>query len=268
MTRLLLETATDVCSVAVARGAEVLAEHTAGEKFQHSSHLTVFIKQVLREASVTIAELSEVVLSDGPGSYTSLRVGAATAKGLCVALPGLQLRVVPTLTALAVASDVELVLATINSRRGEVFGQLFYKGATSFGVGALNVSLVQSIVEDEQGWWAAPRNIRLTETDWAAPLLALERTVMVVGPGRERLLQATGLPKNLEAGFPEYCSATHLLAPATSPFPSYRVGPGGPQPGSTDGDLPAYSRLVDIASYEPFYLNPPFVTKSRKQPLG
>ena len=259
MTRLLLETATDVCSVAVARGTEILATHTAEEKFQHSSHLTVFIQQVLREAGVAFTELSEVVLSDGPGSYTSLRVGAATAKGLCVALPGLQLRAVPTLTALAMASEAELVLATINSRRGEVFGQLFDKGAGP---------QVQSEVEEEQSWWAGPQNVRLTETEWAAPLLLLDRTVTVVGPGQERSLQAAGLPNNLKAGFPQLCSASYLLAPAASSISSYRVGPGGSQPSSTDGDSSVYSRLVDIASYEPFYLNPPFVTKSRKKPLG
>ena len=259
MTRLLLETATDICSVAVARGEDVLAEHTAEEKFQHSSHLTVFIQQVLRQAGVPFTELSEVVLSDGPGSYTSLRVGAATAKGLCVALPGLALRVVPTLTALAMAAKTDLVLATINSRRGEVFGQLFDMGAGS---------PVQSEVVKEHSWWTGPRNIRLTEDDWATPLLSLGRSITVVGPGRERLLQATGLPNNLEAGFPQHCSASYLLAPATSPFPSYRVGPGGPQPSTELEDFPVYSRLVDLASYEPFYLNPPFVTKSRKKPLG
>ena len=237
MTQLLLETATDICSVAVAREGVVVAEHTADEAFQHSSHLTVFIRRVMEEAGLEFSRLDEIVLSDGPGSYTSLRVGAATAKGLCVALPGLALRVVPTLTALALAHNGsgEAILAVINSRRGEVFGQLF-DGARP---------PVRSEGE-ERGLWAAPQNIRLTDRAWSVSLEALA-SVSVVGPGQERLLASEWAPPKLRAGSPQRCSATHLLAPASSP---------------------GHSRLVDIASYEPCYLNPPFVTKSRKKPLG
>ncbi|MEM9259498.1 MAG: tRNA (adenosine(37)-N6)-threonylcarbamoyltransferase complex dimerization subunit type 1 TsaB, partial [Bacteroidota bacterium] len=104
MVQLLLETATDVCSVALARDGQILAERTATEAHQHASHLTLFIDEVMQKAGTKLTELNEVVLSDGPGSYTSLRVGAATAKGLCLALPGLSLRVVPTLAALMLAA--------------------------------------------------------------------------------------------------------------------------------------------------------------------
>ena len=242
MIRLLLETATDVCSVAVARGENILAEYTASEAHQHSSHLTLFIQQVMADAGVKMTDLDEVVLSDGPGSYTSLRVGAATAKGLCMALPRLKLRVVPTLQSLATAAGEaeDRVLATINSRKGEVYGQFFGAGPQ-----------VQSKSKEAgfEGLWAGPQNIRLTEEAWLERLLELTGGLgfNLCGPGAQRVLDHLPEDTYLRAHGPEQCSANLLLAPACSP---------------------EYSRLVDVATYEPFYLNPPFVTKSKKKLLG
>lgn len=246
MIRLLLETATDVCSVAVARDKNILAEHTSAEAHQHSSHLTLFIQKVMVEAGLKMAELDEVVLSDGPGSYTSLRVGAATAKGLCLALPDLRLRVVPTLSSLAGACrDSGVVLATINSRKGEVYGQLFGAGPQ-----------VQAEVFKKQGIPAGltplvlgPTNIRLTEEGWLEAIIAAAGTqdVIVAGSGQERVIAHLPEGVRLKTAAPLHCSAVHLLAPAAAPD---------------------HSRLVDAATYEPFYLNPPFVTKSKKKLLG
>jgi tRNA threonylcarbamoyladenosine biosynthesis protein TsaB len=246
--RLLLETATDVCSVAVARGDELLAEHTAAEVHQHSSHLTLFVQRVMRAAGLKMTDLDEVVLSDGPGSYTSLRVGAATAKGFCLALPGLKLRVVPTLVALALGAGetVRPVLATINSRKGEVFGQLFL-GAGSRVRG--EVFGKQGIPPGLHPLALGPTNIRLTEEGWFDALVSAAgtRDIVVCGGGQGRV---TGhLPEGivLETTAPPHCSADLLLAPAATP---------------------GKSRLVDVAEYEPFYLNAPFVTRSKKKLLG
>lgn len=246
MIRLLLETATDVCSVAVARGDVILAEHTASEAHQHSSHLTLFIQQVMAEAGLKMTELDEVVLSDGPGSYTSLRVGAATAKGLCVALPGLKLRVVPTLKSLAMAcSDAGPVLATIRSRKGEVFGQLFRARPQVQGTVKGKVGIPEGL----HPLFLAPQNIRLTEEGWLDAIAGAASTayITVVGSGAQRLWDAPEGNETLGFADPKQCSARLLLAPAASPD---------------------HSRLVDIAAYEPFYLNPPFVTKSKKKLLG
>ncbi|OAV43026.1 tRNA (adenosine(37)-N6)-threonylcarbamoyltransferase complex dimerization subunit type 1 TsaB [Lewinella sp. 4G2] len=243
MTQLLLETATDVCSVAIAQAGEILAEHTSADPFQHASHLTLFIRQVAEQAGINLQQLQEVVLSDGPGSYTSLRVGAATAKGLCLALPGLQLRVVPTLSALALATGhTGLVLPTINSRRGQVYGQLY-------DLGALPQVPGDGESDRSAGYWVNPQNIILTEETWLEDLLEVVggAAITVTGPGQQRVQEMlpTGAPVQFLA--PDTCRATFLLAPAAAP---------------------AYSRIVDSATYEPAYLNPPFVTKSKKKPLG
>ena len=73
MIRLLLETATDVCSVAVAKGGLVLAEHTATEAHQHSSHLTLFIQKVMAEAELEMTDLDSLVPLYLTGRYTSVR---------------------------------------------------------------------------------------------------------------------------------------------------------------------------------------------------
>lgn len=248
MMRLLLETATDVCSVAVARGETLLAEYTAPEAHRHSSHLTVYIQQVLAAAGVTLREVEELVLSDGPGSYTSLRVGAATAKGLCVALPGLRLRVVPTLAALALAAPAGEgpILAVIDSRRGEVFGQLFM-GARPQVLATLGK---QGTPPGWHPYYWEPQNLRLLEPDWLEQVVLAAGTAhfRVCGPGGPRLLEhlPLGAATPVLSG-PGHCSAIHLLAPANAP---------------------ATARLVDVATYEPFYLNPPFVTTSAKKTLG
>ncbi|MBE0646679.1 MAG: tRNA (adenosine(37)-N6)-threonylcarbamoyltransferase complex dimerization subunit type 1 TsaB [Bacteroidales bacterium] len=83
---LALETATPVCSVALARDGVILALRESTAPNAHSSVLTVFIEEVFREASLQYSDLDAVSVSMGPGSYTGLRIGVATAKGLCYAL--------------------------------------------------------------------------------------------------------------------------------------------------------------------------------------
>ena len=257
MIRLLLETATEVCSVAVARDGVLLAERTGDDPYLHASHLTVFIKEALARARVQGAEVEEIIVSDGPGSYTSLRVGAATAKGLCVALPGLRLRAVPTLAALALGvEDADgPVLATINSRRGEVYGQIFHiEAGTLVPPG------------DKPPLWSGPQNIRLTEAGWWEAICAAAGTPapIVTGPGQARLRRA--LPARHDARFaaPVVCSASLLLAPAGAP--TDRLLATQPRPGGRPAG--ALVASVDVAGYEPLYVNPPFVTKSKKKPLG
>ena len=102
MTILAMDTATMVSSVAVATKERVLAELTAETRYTHSETLVVNIEEVMRLADVKREELSAGAVSLGPGSFTGLRIGLATAKAISYAL-SIPLVGVPTLEVLAAA---------------------------------------------------------------------------------------------------------------------------------------------------------------------
>jgi len=81
-----IETATDVCSVALAKDGELVAVAETKEPRAHASQLTLLIQKVFTESGFGFSETDALAVSKGPGSYTGLRIGAATAKGLCYAL--------------------------------------------------------------------------------------------------------------------------------------------------------------------------------------
>lgn len=81
-----IDTATEVCSVSLSNNGKLFAELTAEERNMHASGLTVCIDRLLKSVSLDYADLSAVAVSMGPGSYTGLRIGVSTAKGMCYAL--------------------------------------------------------------------------------------------------------------------------------------------------------------------------------------
>src|SRR5690606_21392116 len=81
-----IDTATPSCSVSLACQGKHMATIVSEEPNVHASHLTLFIDRLLKQQNVAMQELSAVAVSQGPGSYTGLRTGASTAKGLCYAL--------------------------------------------------------------------------------------------------------------------------------------------------------------------------------------
>lgn len=81
-----LETATKVCSVALHRKGELVASQSYHLEKSHSSLLPLIIKEMLANCEMELAEVDAFAVSSGPGSYTGLRIGATTAKGLCFAL--------------------------------------------------------------------------------------------------------------------------------------------------------------------------------------
>lgn len=124
-----IETATDVCSVAISRDDVIIAEASLATGMRHSSALTGLIKDVVDISGVSMQELAAIAISDGPGSYTGLRVGASTAKALCYALD-IPLIAIPTLEALGMEVGAEtdhIVLSTLDARRMEVYA-LIMKG--------------------------------------------------------------------------------------------------------------------------------------------
>jgi tRNA threonylcarbamoyladenosine biosynthesis protein TsaB len=83
---LCIETATEICSVAVITPTKILALIENHEGNVHASQLTILIDKAVKKAGVTLQQLDAIAVSKGPGSYTGLRVGVSTAKGLCYAL--------------------------------------------------------------------------------------------------------------------------------------------------------------------------------------
>ncbi len=81
-----LETATTVCSVALSKDGKLLATRESNEARSHAESITVFIEEVVSEAQLSLNDIDAVAVSKGPGSYTGLRIGVSTAKGLCYSL--------------------------------------------------------------------------------------------------------------------------------------------------------------------------------------
>ncbi|GAB3725030.1 tRNA (adenosine(37)-N6)-threonylcarbamoyltransferase complex dimerization subunit type 1 TsaB [Hymenobacter agri] len=128
-----LETSSPVCSVALHRVADgtLVGQSELRLDKSHSTHLTVLIEQLMANTGHALADLAAVAVSDGPGSYTGLRIGGAAAKGLCFALD-IPLVAVSTLRALAVQvaavtarPDKFLYCPMLDARRQEVYAALY-----------------------------------------------------------------------------------------------------------------------------------------------
>jgi len=122
-----IETATVLGGVALVSGSgELLGEITLRNHESHSERILPAADWLLKTLGITLRDLAAVAVSQGPGSFTGLRAGIATAKGLAFSL-GVPLFGIPTLEALAANSPpgAGLVCAVLNARRGEVFRALF-----------------------------------------------------------------------------------------------------------------------------------------------
>jgi tRNA threonylcarbamoyladenosine biosynthesis protein TsaB len=124
---LCLETATKMCSVSLASDGKLLnSKSHYSEKFSHAERLNGLILSVLEEVSLTVKDLDAVAVSEGPGSYTGLRIGTSTAKGLCYAL-NIPLIAVNSLKALAASKKGlgKLICPLFDARRMEVYSAVF-----------------------------------------------------------------------------------------------------------------------------------------------
>ncbi|MCX6246412.1 MAG: tRNA (adenosine(37)-N6)-threonylcarbamoyltransferase complex dimerization subunit type 1 TsaB [Bacteroidetes bacterium] len=128
-----IETATGVCSVALARDGKLVERRESTVKNSHSSVLTLLMDDVFRTTGVPLGDLDAVAVSEGPGSYTGLRIGVASAKGLCYALDK-PLIGISTLRAMALgmahavstAPETQLLFCPmIDARRMEVYCAIF-----------------------------------------------------------------------------------------------------------------------------------------------
>ena len=223
-----LETSSPVCSVALHRIADgsLVGQSELRLDKSHSTHLTVLIEQLLANTGHQLADLAAVALSDGPGSYTGLRIGAAAAKGLCFALD-IRLMAVSTLKALAtqVAAgiawpDTHLYCPMLDARRMEVYAAIY----THEGQEVL-----------------APTPL-LLDADTLAEQLA-QHSVLFFGPGAAKFQALLG--ESVNAGF--------LAGIEPSAVAVGRLA------------VAAYHRqeFQDVAYYEPFYLKEVYTTTPR-----
>jgi tRNA threonylcarbamoyladenosine biosynthesis protein TsaB len=122
MTILCIETSTSVCSAAVCKDGSLIKQCINYEGSNHARLLPMYIEELLSFAREQHLSIDAVALSEGPGSYTGLRIGASTAKGLCYGL-NVPLIPVPTLEVLCEASGVKQgrLIPMIDARRMEVY---------------------------------------------------------------------------------------------------------------------------------------------------
>ena len=123
---LMIETSTECCSVALSDGDRIVASRVDELPRRQSSMLAPYLAEVLQEAGIPAASLDAVAVSAGPGSYTGLRVGVSTAKGVCFGC-GKPLIGVDTLRILALQAEsrYDRIVAMIDARRMEVYAAPF-----------------------------------------------------------------------------------------------------------------------------------------------
>lgn len=122
-----IETATKNCSVSIAKNGETLiCKEIAEEGYSHAEKLHLFIEEVIAAAGITAKDLAAIAVSQGPGSYTGLRIGVSAAKGLSFAL-SIPLIAVDTLQTLASQANVTegKIIPMLDARRMEVYSAIF-----------------------------------------------------------------------------------------------------------------------------------------------
>lgn len=225
-TILQIETATTVCSVALSVNGETVAVKEEATPNIHASSLTLFIAEAMETAKLKFAELDAVAVSKGPGSYTGLRIGVSTAKGLCFALDK-PLIAIPTLKMMASGFLQQhpnyggLVCPMIDARRMEVFTAVYTHDLTEF-------ETVNAKIVDEKSF--------ILELD--------SYYVTFIGDGANKCEPVLS-HQNAHFSKTNYNSAAHMSKLA---FDAYQEG-----------------RFEDVAYFEPFYLKEfVFTTPKRK----
>lgn len=152
---LAIETATDVCSAAVADESGLLGVTSLFRPRSHAEHLVPMIQDLVARCGLRFTDVSAVAVSAGPGSYTGLRIGVSTAKGLAFST-GAAMVAVPTLEAFAhrivtLVAPGEMVLPVLDARRSQVYSAAFVR--TTSGLDPIEPSGTRSI-EEVSGWIA------------------------------------------------------------------------------------------------------------------
>ena len=233
MILLALETATATCGAAVLREGEVVAQAHLHRPRVHSKRLTPLVEDILRHADASSAELDAVAVSEGPGSYTGLRIGVSTAKGWALSADA-ALVGVPTLEAYAarvrpMAAPSDVVCALLDARRDEVYAGAYRVTTDDVTEHAPTKALPVEALADWMGgvpgrlWLVgdgAPKSREtLAALDAPQTLVPSDElppsAVRVARRGRQRL--AAENPDDVATFEPLYVKDVHAT-PAPSPF--------------------------------------------------
>lgn len=125
---IVFDTSTKACSVSLYRDSELLASwHQVAEGYTHAEELHVRISEVMEKAQVKFSQLDAVAVGKGPGSYTGLRIGVSSAKGLAYGLdiPLISIESLDLILADVEAQDQSIFIPMIDARRLEVYAKVF-----------------------------------------------------------------------------------------------------------------------------------------------
>ena len=226
---ILIETSTALCSVALAEDGTIVDYRESSAPKAHASLTAVFIQEMLAERGLSVTDCDAVCVSMGPGSYTGLRVGVSTAKGLCFGArkPLIAVGTLDTLVAQASdAPDYKYIVPMIDARRMEVYTAVF-EIAGQAGNDVRQTTETAPMIIDENSF---------------AEILA-EGPVLFIGDGAGKCADVI---KHPNAHFCQcHPKASSMLSPA----------------------LEAYKekRFEDVAYFEPFYLKEFVATVSKKK---
>lgn len=149
---ILIETSTALCSVALEIDGTVVSSRVSGADRSHASVTAVYCKEVLDEAGLAPADLDAVCISDGPGSYTGLRVGLSTAKGLCfgtgaklVSVSSLDVLAGDTVQGNAGDTPFATIIPMLDARRMEVY-------TARYDMNGVRISPIEAVVVDSDSF--------------------------------------------------------------------------------------------------------------------
>ena len=235
MTLLCIETSTTVCSAALCKEGTPLKQCICYEGSNHARLLPLYVEELLAYAREQKMTIDAVALSEGPGSYTGLRIGTSTAKGICYGL-NIPLIPVPTLEVLCEAAkrnteyriqNTDLLCPMIDARRMEVYTNIMMNGEWMNGERAKAV-----VVENEESLLSNSPEDGLTSNSEA---VSQAKPVYYFGDGAAKCQEVLKAPN------------WHYI-PGIVPEAQY-VGILAEQSAMTNHQSP-----IDFAYYEPFYL--------------
>lgn len=226
-TFLLIETSTSLCSVALSQNGEIIGYKSSSAPKAHASLTAVFVDELLKENHIKLDDCDAICVSSGPGSYTGLRVGVSTAKGLCfgskkplIGIGTLDTLVYQAITENLCPDNCTTIIPMIDARRMEVYTAVY----TTNGERLTEISPM--IVDENSFQEHLDKGIVLFIGDGAGKC-----SETIIHPNA-RFVQCN--PK-----------ASAMLAPAINLFQQ--------------------KKFEDVAYFEPFYLKEFVATVSKKQ---